>query len=91
MRDSVIFARLAQLGLHKLAQFEAGDNDAGRVVLEISVILREVIAQLLAASEPEQFGQYVDIDETAPAHVRTERRRSRDLALRILAAHPRLC
>lgn len=42
MRDSVIFARLATLGLHKQALAEAGDTAAEATELEVSRVLNRV-------------------------------------------------
>ncbi|MDE3111717.1 MAG: hypothetical protein KGN00_09800 [Chloroflexota bacterium] len=55
--DSEVFARLAQLGLHKLARWKAGDDSAFVEQLENSQVLDRVYAEMLRETERGQHGQ----------------------------------
>lgn len=105
LSDSEVFARLAQLGLHKLAAFQAGDEEAGREFFEISSVVTRAFARRAAAVESGQHGQIEvhshtdEAERTVRAILRNEaeldarnpvRPSARAEALRILARSAKL-
>ena len=104
--DSELFGRLAQLSLHKLAAFQAGDAAAGEDFFEISAAVTRAFARRAAALEAGQLGQFeahshsAQADRTIEALLQIQaeldardpaRRSARAEALRILARSPQLC